>query len=50
MQAAGLVDRLMQPENFIVMLDENDFGPSNAVVASVRRDGEKCRELVVRLG
>lgn len=34
-KAAGLVDRLMQPENFIVVLKDNSFGPVNAVVSSV---------------
>lgn len=36
MSAATLVDRMMEPENFVLMLDENKFGPVNAVVSSVR--------------
>jgi len=36
MTAALLVDRMMEPENFVLMLDENTFGPANAAVTSVR--------------
>lgn len=35
MTAALMVDRLLEPENFILMLNENDFGPVNAVVSAV---------------
>lgn len=35
MTAAVMVDRLLEPENFILILNENDFGPVNAVVSSV---------------
>ena len=35
MTAALMVDRMLEPENFILMLNENDFGPVNAVVSSV---------------
>lgn len=37
MAAATMVDRLMQPENFVLAMDENQFGPVNVVVTSVRR-------------
>eukprot|EP00752_Nemacystus_decipiens_P006071 g5479.t1 len=33
--AAILVDRMMKPENFVLVVDENRFGPVNAVVSSV---------------
>lgn len=35
MTAAALVDKLFMPENFILLLDENRFGPVNAAVSSV---------------
>lgn len=35
--AAAMVDRMLQPENFILMLDENRYGPVNAVLSSVRK-------------
>lgn len=38
MAAAGIVDRMLLPENFVLMLDANRFGPVNAAITSVRRD------------
>lgn len=35
--AATAVDRLLDPDNFVLMVEENDFGPINAVVTGVSR-------------
>lgn len=35
MTAAALVEKLFMPENFVLLLDENRFGPVNAAVSSV---------------
>lgn len=43
MSAAILVDRMMDPDSFVLMLDENEFGPVNAAVTSVR-DRDSNRE------
>ncbi|CAN0422794.1 unnamed protein product [Pylaiella littoralis] len=42
--AAGLVDRMLQPGNFILMLDENRFGPVNAVLSSISFWQNECRD------
>lgn len=35
--AAAAVDRAMDPENFVLMVEHNPFGPINAVLSGVRR-------------
>ncbi|CAM9194226.1 unnamed protein product, partial [Laminaria digitata] len=39
-----MVDRLLEPENFILILNENDFGPVNAVVSSVSFWQDDCKD------
>eukprot|EP00904_Undaria_pinnatifida_P004672 jgi/Undpi1/14205/HiC_scaffold_9.g03854.m1 len=44
MAAATIVDRLLEPENFILLLDENSFGPVNAVISSVSFWQDECKD------